>query len=68
MEKLEAPASDDPETDIDGEEESEEDAGSNLDIHLRESLRILSDWIHAEDPDVKDTATTQDIADIKTKG
>lgn len=68
MEKLEAPASDDPETDIDGEEESEEDAGSNLDIHLRESLRILSDWIHAEDPDVKDTAATQDIADIKTKG
>tara|TARA_B100001123_G_scaffold448105_1_gene607869 strand:+ start:7733 stop:10093 length:2361 start_codon:yes stop_codon:yes gene_type:complete len=29
---------------------------SSLDIHLRESLRILSDWINAQDPTSADTA------------
>ena len=32
---------------------------SSLDIHLRESLRILSDWINAQDPASADTAANQ---------
>ena len=34
---------------------------SSLDIHLRESLRILSDWINAQDPTSADTAANLKI-------
>ena len=50
----------------DSEEDSEED-GPHLDIHLRETLRILSDWIYAQDPEMKDTAANQSVADVKSK-
>jgi len=50
----------------DSEEDSEED-GPHLDIHLRETLRILSDWIYTQDPEMKDTAANQSVADVKSK-
>ncbi|MDA0346064.1 MAG: carboxy terminal-processing peptidase [Verrucomicrobia bacterium] len=41
--------------------------GPSIDIHLRETLRILSDWIHAQDPEVKDTAANHGVAEVKSK-
>ena len=49
------------------EEELEEDDGSSLDIHLRESLRILSDWIDASNLKGADTAATGPSPD-KSRG
>ena len=49
------------------EEELEEDEGSSLDIHLRESLRILSDWIDASNLKGADTAATGPSQD-KSRG
>ncbi len=49
------------------EEELEEDEGSSLDIHLRESLRILSDWIDASNLKGADTAATGPSPD-KSRG
>lgn len=48
----------------DGESDSDK---SNLDIHLRESLRILADWIHSRDPGVIDTAVHA-AAQAKSRG
>lgn len=68
MEKLEEPetAPENPSAESEADEEDAEDE-PNLDIHLRESLRILSDWIHVEDPELQDTVGTQNVADAKTK-
>ena len=38
-----------PENPNGGEDEEDEDDGPSLDIHLQESLRILSDWIQTRD-------------------
>lgn len=48
-----SPENPDPEND-----EGEED-GPNLDIHLKESLRILTDWIITRDAGIVDTASVQ---------
>lgn len=67
---MKKPEETDPEEpNAEGDEETEEEADEepNLDIPLRESLRILSDWIHVEDPEMKDTAAAQNVADAKSK-
>lgn len=68
MEKLEEPETDpeNPSAESEADAEDAEDE-PNLDIHLRESLRILSDWIHVENPELQDTVGTQNVADAKTK-
>ena len=49
------------------DEDEDEEKGPNIDIHLRETLRILSDWIHSEDPEMKDTAANHSVAEVKSK-
>ncbi len=46
----------------------EEDEGPVLDIHLRESLRILSDWIDASNLKSVDTAATSSIRVTEKEG
>jgi hypothetical protein len=46
-----------PENPNGGEDEEDEDDGSSLDIHLQESLRILSDWIQTRDVGIVNTVS-----------
>jgi len=63
--------SSDSETLLEGSPENSDDdteeKGPNLDIHLRETLRILSDWIHADDPEIQDTAASKSVVEVKSK-
>ena len=58
MSKPENPADPSPEN-PNPEDDDESDDESSLDIHLQESLRILTDWVITRDAGIVDTASVQ---------
>jgi hypothetical protein len=50
-----------PENPNGGEDGEDEDDGPSLDIHLQESLRILSDWIQTRDVGIVKTVSVASL-------